>query len=172
MKFLKPTLISFVVFILIWNCKNECPENVVVKGTSNSSDTMIGFVIADTITYDVIIKNNDSTAVWNEEFLRYIKRNMLIDSIFSGVYSGHFEPYSFFSGKKLSIREVREMEKEDWFSRDAIGKIQFSEIWYSKPGGFTIEKKVYSIVLGVEQFDNFGNLKGYKPVFKIYLNKI
>jgi hypothetical protein len=170
MNILKSSLFGFVVFFLIWNCGNECPENNQIESTTHFSDTLSGFIIADTITYDVIIKNNDSSAVWNEEFLRYIKRNMLIDSIFSGVYSGRFEPYSFFSGEKLSIREVREMEKEDWFSRDAIGKIQFSEVWYSKSGSFSIEKKVYSIVLGVEQFDNFGHLKGYKPVFKIYLN--
>lgn len=168
MKPLKHSILFVVTILLIWNCGSDCPQ----KNTSESASGTSGFVIADTITYDVIIKNNDSTAVWNDEFLKYVKRNMLIDTIFSGVYSGRFEPYDFFSGKKLSIKEVRNMENEEWFSRDAIGKIQFSEIWYSNPGGFTIEKKVYSVVFGIEQFDSFGNLKGYKPVFKIFLNKI
>ncbi len=169
MKKLKNALLFIITLVISWNCGSDCPPTPKSK-SSFISDSVNGLIIADTITYDVIIKNNDSTKVWNNEFLKYIKRNMLIDSIFSGVYAGHFEPYDFFTGERLSVKEIREMEKTEWFSRDAIGKIQFSEIWYSKPGSFTIEKKVYSIVLGVEQFDSFGNLKGYKPVFKIFLN--
>jgi hypothetical protein len=168
MKNFTKIIICFSTLIVLWNCGNNCNHSE-LKPLSHTN-SISGYIIADTITYDVIIKNVDSSKVWNEEFLKYVKRSMIIDSIFAGVYSGRFKPYEFFSGKKLSLKEVKQIEAEDWFSRDAIGKIQFSEVWYSKPGNFSIEKKVFSVVLGVEQFDQFGNLKGYKPVFKVYLN--
>ncbi len=168
MKNLTKTALFFSTIVVLWNCGNN--SNSTTPTPKSDTDSISGYIIADTITYDVIIKNADSTQVWNEEFLKYVKRSMIIDSIFAGVYSGRFEPYEFFSGKKLSLKDVKDIEAEDWFSRDAIGKIQFSEVWYSKPGNFSIEKKVLSVVLGVEQFDQFGNLKGYKPVFKVNLN--
>lgn len=168
MKNFTKLVVFFSTIVVLWNCGNN--SNSVKQSPQSHTDSISGYIIADTITYDVIIKNADSSQVWNEEFLKYVKRSMIIDSIFAGVYSGRFEPYEFFSGKKLSLKEVKDIEAEDWFSRDAIGKIQFSEVWYSEPGNFSIEKKVFSVVLGVEQFDQFGNLKGYKPVFKVYLN--
>ena len=162
-------LVSLTV-ISLWQCNSNCPDTT-DKEVVYVDNIKPGQIIADTITYDVIIKNFDTTQVWQEEFLKNLDRSLLIDSIFAGVYTGRFTPYDFFSGKEMSLRELRNMENEAWFSRKAIGKIQFSEIWYLNENSKNIEKKVISMVLGIEQFDNHGNLRGHKPVFKIYMNK-
>ncbi len=154
----------------IWQCKTDCPE-MTEKEIDYSNNTRKGQIIADTITYDVIIKNFDSSQVWQEDFMKNLDRGLLIDSIFAGVYSGRFTPYDFFTGEKMSLRDLRNMENEPWFNRNSISKIQFSEVWYFNKEYTSIKKEVISLVLGIEQFDNRGNLRGHKPVFKINLNQ-
>ena len=91
-------------------------------------------------------------------------------SIFDAVYSGKYKAYDHFTGSLLSIESIKEMEAQEDFSREDIGKIQFSEVWYFNSENNILNKKVISMVLGLEQYNNFGELKGYKPVFKVYLN--
>ena len=161
-------LIIVAILATVWNCKNEPAEKIKSQPIQPNDSN---YIVADTITYDVIIKDIDSTQIWQKEFLKYLNRSMLIDSIFAGVYTGRLTAHDFFTDKKLSLKEVREIEDSDWFSRNAIGKIQFNEVWAFNLSNHKFEKKVNSLVLGVEQFDQFGNFKGHKPVFKIYMNQ-
>ncbi|MBN1119273.1 MAG: hypothetical protein JXA77_18835 [Bacteroidales bacterium] len=160
--------LSTLLVMLLWNCNNQTTNEV--KRSFISTDSIIGVKVADTIIYDVIIKNNNPEDSWSSECLKYLKHDALIDSIFDAVYSGKFKAYDHFTGSLLSIKSIKEMETQDGFSRNAIGKIQFSEIWYFSSEYTVLNKKVISMVLGLEQYNNLGELKGYKPVFKVYLN--
>lgn len=160
------TLLLFSTFLFV-KCSKE---TVIEKKIYIDTDSLSGTLVADTITYDVIIKNIDPGDVWAEECLRYLDRKMLIDSIFSSVYTGRLKAYDLFSNNELSIKEIRTLEQADWYSREAIGKIQFSEIWYFDASNTVFKKKPLSLVLGLEQFSESGEFKGYKPVFKVFLN--
>ncbi len=127
-------------------------------------------VIADTIVYDVIIKNLNKEDFWTEECLRQLKRSSFMDSLFDGIYNKQILAYDFFSKKELNPRDIKKIENEDGYSRDAIGKIQFTEVWYFDSEKALLEKRVVSMVLGLEQFTSVGELKGYKPLFRINLN--
>ncbi|HBH49168.1 MAG TPA: hypothetical protein DDX98_11035 [Bacteroidales bacterium] len=135
-----------------------------------STDTITASIIADTIIYDVIIKNTNPDDRWTEECLQYTHRDFLVKSIFKGLYARKLTAYHYITNTPLTIEEIKNLEKEEWFSKDAVGKIQFTEIWYYSAERNILRKEVLSMVLGVEQFTSVGELKGYKPLFRIYTN--
>jgi len=79
-------------------------------------------------------------------------------------------PYDYFSQKALSAGEIRELEDSPGFSREKVGRIQFSEEWYFDEDNLRMEKRVNSLTLGYEVYDYEGNLRGYKPAFLVKLN--
>lgn len=127
-------------------------------------------IIADTIIYDVIVKNPVPGDLWTEECLRNLKRDGLVDILFNAIYRQELIPYDLISGRPLSVSEIMELENDPEFSRDNIGKIQFSEEWYFDEENLRMEKRVNSLSLGFEVFDSSGNLRGYKPAFMVKLN--
>jgi hypothetical protein len=154
--------------IVLTSCntnKNQTPEIGYID-----KDTLNYVVIADTITYDVIIKNTVKVDPMTDEFLRYLDKTNLIDKVFASIYSGKLIATDYFSGNPLSITEIKVMESEEEYSRESIGKIQFAEVWYFNAEHSVFKKKVISMVLGIEQFNDDGTLRGYKPLFRIYMN--
>jgi hypothetical protein len=166
---MKRYLILYLILVLITStsCKKEI---TVAKTTYINTDTITSEIIADTIIYDVLIKNTNPDDLWTDECLKYLHRNNFMDSLFSAIYRGDLIAYDFFTNKPLSIKEVTTIEKSDWYDRDAIGKMQFSEVWYFDSKYIVFKKKVISITFGVEQFTSLNELKGHKPLFKVYLN--
>jgi hypothetical protein len=132
-------------------------------------DSFYGAIVADTIIYDVIIQNPNPEDQWTSECLKDFKHSDLIDSVFSLVYSGKLAAYDFFSKKSLAVNEIKSMESEDGYSRDKIGKIQFTERWYFDKPSQQLQKEVLSMVFGYELFNQERTLRGYKPIFKVYL---
>lgn len=124
--------------------------------------------IADTIIYDVVIKNPDINDKWTEQCLSKLEKDILVDRIFESIYNKDLIPYDFFEGKELSINEIKELEKKEEFSREQIAKVQFEEIWYFDENNLKMTKEVYSIMLAYEIYNSFGEIKGYKPAFKVY----
>ena len=61
-----------------------------------------------------------------EKSLGKLQHAKFIDSLFSLVYEGKATAYDYFSNEKMSLKQVKALEKEEGFSRDRIGKIQFS----------------------------------------------
>ena len=86
------------------------------------------------------------------------------------VYSQRAIAFDFDTNEKLTVKQVKQIEKKTGFSREKIGKIQFTESWYLNPDKVTITKKVSSLVLGYETYDSQGQFRGYLPVFRISLN--
>lgn len=129
----------------------------------------LGYLFADTIIYEVLVKNPNPLDSWAEERLQYLSKRSLIDSLFDAVYKKELIAYDFFEETPLSIRDVEKIEQQFDNSRELIGKMQFTERWYYNPQTFHMEKEVLSIALGYENHTSSGEMIGYKPVFKLYL---
>ena len=164
--------LSLLIPIILLNCTQRADEQRANRSNSVSenNDSASAYLIADTIIYDVIIKNTNPYDKWGEKSLGKLQRGRFIDSLFALVYEKKAKAYDYFSNEELSPRQVREMEKEEGFSREDIGKIQFTEAWYFNKKLKTMNKKVISVALGHELYADSGELRGYKPVFKIDLN--
>ena len=134
------------------------------------ADSFYGALVADTIIYDVIIKNPNPEDACTNECLKNFQHSTLMDSLFNLVYTRQATVYDFFSQEPLKVKEIKRMEKEEDFMRDNIGKIQFTEKWYFDASTQQLQKEVISMVLGYELKSDEGEVRGYKPIFKIQLN--
>ena len=167
MKAFANIFISFSIFaLLISGCNQPAPEAKKVDIETETKYT----AIADTIITDVVIKNPDQDE-WTDYTLRNLNKEPFVDELFELVYSEKLTPYNFFSDTPMTIDEVKEIEKEDGYSRDKIGKVQFEEAWHFDSENQQMIKKVHSIMLAYELYDAKGDIKGYKPVFKVYFNQ-
>ena len=92
-----------------------------------------------------------------------------MDEVFEMAYSGKAKVYDFDTNEILTVKQLKKREKEEGFSRDKIGKIQFIESWYLNPDKVTFTKKVSSLVLGYETYDSQGQFRGYLPVFRMVM---
>ncbi len=126
--------------------------------------------IADSIVYDVIIKNPDPYDTWTTECLNGLDRKTLVDDLFRAINEGRLKTVDFDTGEELSPKEVKERSREIRKVHSRIGKIQFVENWYFDTLSLSFNKEVRSIVLGYEVYDENGDVRGYKPVFQVYLN--
>ena len=138
-------------------------------------DTMATFTasagrVADSIVYDVIIKNANPYDTWTTECLSGLDRKTFVDDLFRAIYEGKLTAVDFDTGKELSPGKVKNLEEEIRKVRSRIAKMQFTEDWYFDTLSLTMHKEVRSIVLGYEVYDEAGEVRGYKPVFRINLN--
>jgi len=163
MKSIIKLLVISITGLMIYACNHQQKEQVVLF---DSAETFI--VIADTIITDVVIKNPTDDE-WVDYALRNLDRKILVDKIFDAVYSKQLEPFDFFNDTPLTIEQVREIETDPDFSRDIISKVQFEEKWYYDAENNIMIKKVHSIMLAYELYNAEGEIKGYKPTFKVFL---
>ena len=139
------------------------------KENSNKTTTNIGakaITIADTITYDVLLRPLDSTDIWEAEHLKYLNQKEFLNYVFNGLYSGKLSAYEFLSNKKLSISEVEYIEKAEGYSRDQISKAQFKELWYIDSTG-VLQKHIFSFTLGISAYSNQNTFLGHKALFVV-----
>lgn len=153
-----------LIFFSACNLNQEKPQQVTIGDSSNY------LILADTIITDVVILNS-SDDEWTDYTLRNLNNSMLVDKIFEAVYAGKLKPYEFFHNNPLSIKDIKALEEKSEFSRDKIGKIQFEEAWYYDNKNQKMIKKVHSMMLAYEYYNSLGELRGYKPAFKVYFNQ-
>lgn len=128
---------------------------------------MHGIEMADTIIYQVIIRNPNPEDTWTTACLSGLNRKALIDSIFNLVYDNKLTAYNRETHEKLTLKQVKDLEGADGFSRDKIGMIQFTEAWYLDPATQSMSKKVLAMDLGYDHYSSDGELVGYKPLFRV-----
>lgn len=160
------TIFFLSVLIFLFGC-SQSPQNTPTVKIDNESNY---HVIADTIITDVVIKNPDQDE-WTDYCLRSLKKDQLVNELFELVSRGQLTPYNFFSEEPMTIEDVKQIEENDDYSREHIGKVQFEEAWYLDPNTQKMVKKVHSIMLAYELYDSNNEIKGYKPVFKVYFNE-
>ncbi len=122
------------------------------------------------IIYDTAIINRDSTDSWAAESLSGLDRKALIDKILKAVYDGKITPYDYFSGEKMSVRQIKKLETTE-FSREDISKIKFEERWIWDEEKAEMQKQLISLTLAYDVYDNSGNSRGQKPIFKLIFRK-
>ena len=127
-------------------------------------------IIADTVTYNVIVKNPEPDDTWTEKALGRLDMETLVDMIFEAIYNREMVPRDDYSNEAMSVRDIRRLEQSEEFSRANIGQLQFTEEWYFDEENLRLEKRVNSITLGYEIYNLAGELRGYKAAFKINLN--
>lgn len=161
-------LAAIAVLCLLYAC---CPAEEKTSADANSPDSSIsdGLVIADTIIYDVIVSNPNPEDVWTEDCLKSLNMSTLIDELFEKIYSEEMIAYDFYTHTAMRVSDVQYIESAPEFSREKIGKIQFSEKWILSEGSQEFQKEIISMVLGYELYNTAGEVRGYRPIFKLYL---
>ena len=153
----------FSLFMLL-SCKHNS-----AKSTSGIPTPMGNTIFADTIIYDVIIKNTNPLDHWTNDCLKKLDQTSLVNYIFEIALSGDYPLFDYFTGDEITPRDIRKLEKENKDLRLNIGKIQFTEMWYSNDNSTNLNKEVVAIVPGMEIIGLDGEVRGYKPVFKLQL---
>ncbi len=127
-------------------------------------------MVADTIVYDVLIRNPNPDDAWANHCLKGLYHSKLVDSIFQDVYTGKLIPYTIFENRPMTLAEVKALEETPGFARSLVGKIQFTETWFYDAGSGTFQKKILSIALGYERKYSGSDMVDYKPLFRVYLH--
>ena len=174
MVLIRNSKILILLLLILISCKdsnkdktdNKKPlqETVVNKKPDNYT------VIADTIIYGVVLKNKNPDDYWTEDCLKYVDREKITDIIFKAIYDGRITAYDYYENTPFTISEIKKIEKENEFKRDRFAQIQFKEEWLFDEINFKMEKRVTSIILGYELYDNNNKVKAYRAAFKVYLN--
>ena len=160
-------IVFLILATLLYMCK---PEHKNIEPQENQNLNLNNFItIADTIINDVVIKNPDNDD-WTSYCLRHLDRETLINDLFDLVYSEKLVPYDFFTDEVLSIADIKLIESEEEYSRENVAKVQFEESWSFDKDTQAMVKKVHSVMIAYELFTSEGKVKGYKPIFKVYLN--
>lgn len=180
-------LLNFIFIVSVFLISCEGPKTDTDIGTADSTVTaedkgitiMSGVdivsdnaaILADTVIYDVIIKNPDPEDEWTEKCLKNIDRRGFIETIFNAIYEKNLTAYDYINDTPYTIEEVKELEKSEGYTREKIGKVQFTEEWYFDKEKLKMFKRVRSIILGYENLDENNDVKYYTALFKVYLDK-
>lgn len=163
---MKRTGFYLLLLAIVLSCKHQ-PQNVVITRNSVSMDSVYMTCIADTFIADLVVRNPDTADWWTAKCVKYLKRQAFIDTLFQQLYAQQLVAYDYYSGKPLSILQIKEIERRDDYNRDIVGKFQFYEGWFYDARHRVFIKKVYSIIFGYETYDDSGMVKGYKPMFRV-----
>jgi hypothetical protein len=161
------TMVSLLMVLM--SCHHPV-KDMARHATLPGTDSIAGMIMADTIIYEVIISNPDPDNAWAKKCLGGLHRTALIDSIFSMIYAKKVPAFNYDTHEKLTLKQVRDIEKTKEFKRENIGMIQFTEVWYLNTVANTMTKKVLSLVLGYDFYTSDGELFGHKPLFRVEMN--
>jgi len=163
--------IIFAIAVLLSIILSTCDKNKQTLSPDISrTDTTLGMLIADTITYEVVIVNPDTSDIYKQQFLGRLNHKAFLDSIFNLVLSGRLPAFEYGTNKTLSPRDIERIEKKEGYSRANIGMIQFSEIWYLNCSTGKMTKKVHSLIPGYSYYSQDSLILGYTPLFMVKLN--
>ena len=155
--------------LLFSSCRHDTQQ--AVGRDEPFADSSLGIQVADTITYEVQIRNPDPADLWKSQCLQGLDRQAFVDNIFRMIYEGRADAYHFETREKITPGGLKTLESENGFSRDHIGMVQFTEAWYINPRQHQITKKVLYLVLGYDYYTSEGELFGHKPLFKVVLSQ-
>jgi len=153
------------------NVDSNVVETVKYPSSGNFYEPTEGnsLIIANPIIYDVIVKNTDPSDDWTEFCLSNTDPKAISNVIYNAIYQEKLVPYHYRTDTIIPIADVKAFEKEN--SYKTLGKIQFEEEWFLDEGNLTMYKKVNSITFGYELVNDNGEVYGYKPGFKVYLDE-
>jgi len=168
---IKTVCLLAIVSLLHAGCRHSVDDRTTGSIPEQKLQEWTGEIVADPIIYEVIVKNPDPDDEWGNEKIRKLKTRKIIDRIFDAVYAGNATRYNYHTGEVMSIEDISQLEASDEFDRSLIGKIQFEEDWYFDPDNLAIYKKVKSVLLAYEVYDQFNEVVGYKAAFLVHMNE-
>ena len=165
----KKTLIIILLIASITACKQQGSEpSVTGKAKTLKDTTLLDFQsIAESIRYDVIIKNPDPDDEWTETCLKGLDREKLVDEVYKAIYAGKVKAYDYYTDDPMSVKQVKEIEKQAESDGAEVAKVQFLEDWFFDPVTFNLYKKVHFIMLAYELLDENGKVRSYKAAFYV-----
>ena len=172
---MKSKIVLIIIGTLIFYSCNKNPEkkSSTVKLNAvtwvENGDTSQAFQIAKPIIYDVVVRKHNYDDDWTKQCLDSTNIDGLSNLVFDLIYSGKLTPYNYFTDEKMTIKEVRKVEKE--FARNRIGKMQFIEDWYFDTNKMQFHKKVKGIMLAYERYRADSTVRNYKAGIKVYFPK-
>jgi len=163
------TIAIITICMLCGSCKNEVKlEN---KSTAVRTLPKGSILVADSVIYDVVIRDIDHEDPWESERLKTFKQDVFVDNIFDQLYEGKLFAYDFYTGEELTIKKIKEIEKAEGFSRTKVSKIQFNEQWSIDSLG-VLNKQINYMTFGLESYSLQGTFTGHKALFKVYRNPV
>lgn len=156
--YLKVLTIFILSALSFWSCKER-------KSSASMDITDNMTVWADTIIYEILISNPDTLNEWETTKLKYLNHQKLIDNLFEMIYTGKKKAYHYYTNKPMDISAIKDLENNGTFTRDKIGKLQFTETWIFNKELQSFKKQIHSILLAYEIYDDHNNLRGYKAAF-------
>jgi hypothetical protein len=163
------SFVYIIILLMFLACNQQRPEDKTFAAAKENI-SYPGKLIADTIIYDVVIRNSNPDDSWTEHCLKNLKRAEFIDSLFALVYDGKIVAYDFDTHHPLDKKAIKRIESQKDYARDKIGKAQFTEKWYFDAHNLIMSKEILSVVLGYEVYNESGELRGYKPLFLLKFN--
>lgn len=163
------TLIIILLIAGITACKQQSSEpSITGKAKTLKDTTLLNFqTIAESIRYDVVIKNPDPANEWTETCLKGFDREKLVGEVYKAIYAGKVKAYDYYTDEPMSVKQVNEIEKQAESDGAEVAKVQFLEDWYFDPVTFNLYKKVHFIMLAYEILDEKGNARSYKAAFYV-----
>lgn len=158
---MKPAFKFFGIFAVLLLCLLGCEG----KKSEVSSTDLKTTVWADTIIYDVLISNPDPLDEWATTKVKDVRHKKMVDDLFDMIYSGKKKAYHYYTNKELTIADIKEMEADERFTRDRVGKLQFTETWRYDHNNDELKKQIHSILLAYELYNDSNQIRGYKAAF-------
>ena len=154
-----------IILTIFSSCRQSSVNNNVPAATV-TEDSNEGILVAEGIIYDVIVKAEKDDP-WLKEMVEGYHEKEFVDGLFESVYSEEVKVSDYHSGKELSIKDIKKLENMEEYSRDRIGKIQFTEDWYLNPSTNSMQKKIRSVVFGYRIDPDDIKRTGYLAAFRI-----
>ncbi|QKG79126.1 hypothetical protein [Tenuifilum thalassicum] len=159
---IKLLLFGLCAFLTV-SCNKPTPKNIIVDRSGTEHEVKI---VADSITYEVIVQLHNDDAWEAERLAGYTNHKALIDGIFKNVLSGKLKAYDYATNEYLTPEEVKKMLAEKSVDESQVGKLLFTEKWYIDSKGY-LQKEVLSITFGKAEYSKQGTFKGYSALFKV-----
>ncbi len=167
-------IITLVINLFATSCNNQAKEEdnkneIEVRKDSfygTTLDSSNAIVLAETISYNVTIKNADPEDNWTEEDLKKMDEMALANIIMNAIYAERLTAYDFMDETPMTIEQVKELESK--YSRDKIGRMRFIEEWYFDEKQLQFGKRVNSIMLAYEKVNSEGEARYISGVM-VYL---
>lgn len=129
-------------------------------------DNTNAIVLADSISYDVTIKNPDPQDTWTEEDIGRMDEVALANIVLNAIYNGRLTAYNYQTEAPMSIKEVKALESK--YPRESVARMRFTEEWYFNENELKFGKRVNAIMIAYEKFNTKGEVR-YIPGVKVYL---
>ena len=164
--------------------------SMIMSSCRNSEDAGKN-IVTKRIQYDVSIHNTDSEMDWWVQNIEGSNREKLVKDILARVTSGEVKAYDFLSCKLFTVAEIKSMMKRvDTISVERsmppydlvdtvliteirlgdITKLRFMEEWRMNEKSLAFTKKIAGICPLVERRTDSGELRGFKPLFWVFLD--